>query len=63
MPFRHYAESTRQHCAGAMHDLVDAAWRNGDIVGEPVLGKSQRLEEVREEDLARTNRRKLGGFP
>jgi hypothetical protein len=36
----------------AMHDLVDAAWRYIDCLGDPVLRDPHRFEELGQKDLA-----------
>lgn len=42
-----------------MHDLVDAPWRDADVLGETILGQTERFQEILEEDFARVNRVQL----
>jgi hypothetical protein len=48
-------------CDGALskNDLIDAAGRDGDVLGEAVLRKPHRLEELFKENLAWVNRGEL----
>lgn len=42
----------RSDGAAAMDDLVDPPWRNADVLGQPVLADAQRLQELRQQNLA-----------
>jgi len=44
----------------SVNDLVDAAWRDADVFGEPVLRQACRLEELFKEYLAWVDGGELG---
>ena len=43
----------------SMHDLVDTSWRDADVLGQAILGQTERFQEILQEDFTRVDRVQL----
>lgn len=61
----HIKEAPKAQCsvggygAPSMDDFIYSPWRHANIFGQPILSNAQGLQEFRQQDFARVNRRKI----